>query len=70
MTMMMSREKMQMWKGKEAIIIGVRNLKLFLKFILLSFLYLTLICIIIMLLLVNDINFRSKFRIHIFLQYR
>lgn len=61
---------MQMWKGEEAIIIGVRNLKLFLKFILLSFLYLTLICIIIMLLLVNDINFRSKFRIHIFLQYR
>lgn len=38
MTMMMSREKMQMWKGEEAIIIGVRNLKLFLKFILLSFL--------------------------------
>lgn len=54
---------MQMWKGEEAIIIGVRNLKLFLKFILLSFLsYLNLYNI--------DINFRSKFRIHIFVQYR
>lgn len=48
MTMMMSREKMQMWKGEEAIIIGIRNLKLFLKFILLSFLsYLNLYTILI-----------------------
>lgn len=39
---------MQMWKGEEAIIIGIRNLKLFLKFILLSFLsYLNLYTILI-----------------------